>query len=461
MQQFKVELKNTPTDASQVRSSVNLPLNRDQSLSVVDDPVSEDKLTLNNPEVNRVQQTERSLKSKVFVLSKQGNPLMPCTYAKSKRMVEKGAAKVVKRFPFTIQLNFECENRVQKVNLGIDTGFGNIGFSATTEKEELICGTIILDYRTKERLLKRNIYRRNRRNKLWYRKPRFNNRVSTKKEGWLPPSIDRRYQTHLNLISKLNKILPISNIVIEVAKFDIQKIENPDIQGIQYQQGNLYEYQNIRSYLMSREKGLCQFCKKDFKNHSSHIHHIKPKSQGGTDRTSNLAILHNHCHEKLHREHLEKKLKSNSKSYKQSTFMNIINKRFYKDIPNLQVTYGNITFVNRNNLGIEKTHYNDAFVISGGNNQNRFKPIKIKQIHRNNRVLQFKRKGFKPSIRRQKSILKYGDLFWINKIKYICISMFDKGNRVLFGNMKNKEYFNFKKITRIFHFGSFIWSFSS
>ena len=91
--------------------------------------------------MNQVQQTERSLKAKVFVLNKQGNPVMPCSYAKSKRMVKKGAARVVKRFPFTIQLNFECENVVQEVNLGIDTGFGNIGFSATTEKAELICGT--------------------------------------------------------------------------------------------------------------------------------------------------------------------------------------------------------------------------------------------------------------------------------------------------------------------------------
>ena len=103
----------------------------------------------------------------------------------------------------------------------------------------------------------------------------------------------------------------------------------------------------------------------------------------------------------MHEKNLEDMLKSNSKDYKQSTFMSIINKRFLGDIPNLKVTYGNITFVDRNKLGLEKTYYNDAFVISGGNSQQRCKLIEIKQKHRNNRVLQLNRKGFKPSIKEE------------------------------------------------------------
>ena len=121
MQKLQAKLKNVPRNASQVPCSTNLLLNREETLSATDIV-----LTCNNPEVNRVQQTERPVKSKVFVLNSQGKPLMPCSYAKSKRMVEKGAAKVVKRFPFTIQLNFACENIIQDVFLGIDTGYGNI-----------------------------------------------------------------------------------------------------------------------------------------------------------------------------------------------------------------------------------------------------------------------------------------------------------------------------------------------
>ena len=457
MQQFKGELTNVPRDASQVPCSTSSELNRVEKLSVSDGQ-NIDKLTLNNPDVDQRSTNNQDLQSKVFVLNLSGKPVMPTKRSRARKMLESGRAKLVKRFPFTIQLNFECENQVQKTSLGIDTGFGDIGFSVTTEKEELICGTLVLDGRTKDRLDERRMYRRGRRKKLWYRKPRFDNRISTKKEGWLPPSIERRYQTHLILINRLKKIISISNVILEVAKFDIQKIENPEIEGIQYQQGDLYQYQNVRSYLMAREKGLCQFCGNGFKNQSVHAHHIKPKSKGGNNRVSNLAILHEKCHDKLHNNHLENQLKSNSKSYRQSTFMNIIRKRFWKDVPNLRITYGNITFVNRNQLNLPKTHYNDAFIISGGTNQNRTKPLEIKQVHRNNRVLQLNRKGFKPSIKKEKSKVNPGDLFWIRKISYVCKGMFNYGKYILFGNLKKKEYFKFSEVTKIFHFGSFVWN---
>jgi len=453
MQQFKGKLKNVPKDTSLVLCSTNLELNRDQSLSV---PDSLSKPPLNTPEVNQPSTNNEDLPSKVFVLSIKGTPLMPTKCSRARKMLISGKARVVKRFPFTIQLNFECENVVQEISLGVDTGFGNIGFSAITEKEELICGTLILDGRTKERLDEKRMYRRNRRNKLWYRESRWSNRV--RKEGWLPPSTERRYQTHLTIMKQLKKLLPISNITLEVAKFDIAKIENPLIEGQDYQQGTLYDYQNMKSYLMSREKGKCQFCGEDFKGQPSHIHHIKSKREGGNDRPDNLALLHKKCHEEMHAKHLEYKLKSNSEDYKQTTFMNIINKRFKQDIPELKITYGNITFVDRNNLGLEKTHYNDAFVISGGTQQSRTKAIKIKQVHRNNRVLQLNRKGFKPSIKKEKSKVDPGDLFWVAGKQYTCTGMFNKGKYICFGSTSKKEYFNFSKVVKTFKQGSFLWN---
>jgi hypothetical protein len=113
--------------------------------------------------------------------------------------------------------------------------------------------------------------------------------------GKLAPSVQRRYNTHLNLINKIKKLLPVSKIIIEIAKFDIQKLENTEIFGKEYQQGDLYEYQNIRSYLMSREKGKCEHCKKDFKNSSSHIHHRKQRNKKGCNRLENLMLLHKKC----------------------------------------------------------------------------------------------------------------------------------------------------------------------
>lgn len=466
MQKLSEELKNVPTNASQVCSSTNFELNKEKTsypelkLSVQDN-LKNNKLTDNNIEVNRDQQTDRSLKAKVFVLNLQGKPLMPCSYAKSKRMVKAGKAKVVKRFPFTIQLNFNCENKTQEINLGIDSGYQNIGFSATTKKEELICGTLVLDGKTKERLDERRMYRRGKRARHhWYRKPRFNNRK--KKEGWLPPSIQRRYDTHLNLINKIKSILPISSTIIEVAKFDIQKLENPDIQGKEYQQGKLYNLDKV-SYLRNVQNNRCLFCEKEFKiGELKALHHRFRKGDNRrTDRVNGLILLHKACHTKLHEKHKEKEFQNvKVNQYKQSIFMSIINKRFWKDISDLKVTYGNITSLKRNELGLEKTHFNDAFIISGGINQKRIIPIIIIQKHRNNRVLQLNRNGFKPSIKKEKSKVNPLDLFWVKSKQYTCKGMFSFGKYICYGSTKKKEYFKFSDITKVFSFGSLVFTFT-
>jgi hypothetical protein len=425
-------------------------LNKEETLSALDKV-----LTCNNPEVNPARKSEHSLL--VFILNKNGKPLMPCSFKKSKQLVLEGKAHVIKRSPFTIQLIYGSSGYKQETILGIDTGFGNIGFSARTNKEELISGTVKLDGKTKERLDKKRICRKRKRNRLWYREPRWLNR--TKHEGWLPPSIERRYQTHLSLIKKIKNLLPISRVIIETAKFDVQKLENPDIKGKEYQQGDLYEYQNVRSYLMSREKGLCEYCKKDFKNSSSHIHHRKLKSKSGNNRLGNLMLLHEDCHKKIHKnpELLKKYEKISIKEYKQSTFMSIINKRFLNDIKDLEVTYGNITFVNRNKLGLTKNHYNDAFIISGGAAQKRIKPFEIIQKHRNNRVLQTNRKGFKPSMRKRRSIIQPLDLFWVDQVKYSCKGMYGYGKYIRYGDKNKKEYFKIDRIEKYFNNGSLVW----
>ena len=452
MQTLQREFKNVPTDASLVCSSTSCELNREETLSA-----HSKVLICNNPEVNQHQLQTGGLKVKVFVLNINGKPLMPCSITKARHLLQGGRANVVKRFPFTIKLNFECENKVQEVNLGIDSGAKFIGFSATSEKKELMSGTLVLDLKTKDRLDEKRMYRRNRRNKLRYRKPRFNNRK--RKTDWLAPSIDRKYQTHLTLIEKIKNLLPIKNVIVEIAKFDIQKIMNPEINGKEYQQGNLYNYQNIVSYLQVKQNNICAYCKKEFKGESKAVHHIYQRGDSRrTDRVDGLLLLHKKCHEYLHEKHREKEFQKVVGQYKESTFMSIINQRFYEDISDLQVTYGYVTQMKRNEYNIEKTHYNDAFIISGGKDQKRCNDIIIEQKHRNNRVLQLNRKGFKPSIKRGKSKILPKDLFWSNNIKYTCKGMFNKGKYVLFGDSKKKEYIKFTLIDKIYNFGSFVWN---
>lgn len=444
MQTLKQRTKrNTPRNASQVSGNCDLQLNKLERVSVVNS-----KTCFNNPEVNQSKHTAR-LKAIVYVISIEGKPLMPCTPAKAKKLLKSKRAKVFKMYPFTIKLKFVCENQVQEVNLGVDSGFGNIGFSAVTEKKEVMSGVIILDDKTSSRLTERAMYRRGRRNKLRYRKPRFLNR-GNQKEGWLPPSVQRRYDAHLKLINLMKSILPISKGTIETGNFDIAKIINPEISGIDYQQGDLYGYQNMRSYLMAREKGKCQLCHKEFtKGNPSHIHHCKERSEQGSDRAENLAIIHKKCHKKLHKEGLKL---SAPKEYKASTFMSIINKKFQQDIPDVHITFGYKTFVDRNKLGLEKSHATDAFVIANGTTQERCHSTTITQKHRNNRAIQLNRKGFAPSIRRKRYDIQPKDLVWIGGKKYSVIGMQNKGAYIKVEN--SKKVFPVKSIERIYNFGS-------
>lgn len=437
---------NTPGDVKSrlVPCSVDLSLNRPQR-------VSEQVLSTldNNPEGVQHRKVEHSIL--VFVQNKDGKALMPCSVRQARLLLRSKKAVVIKKFPFMIRLTFGSSGYKQKVSLGIDSGYENIGFSAISETKELISGVVKLDGKTSERLTERKMYRRGRRNRLWYRKPRFNNR--SKPEGWLPPSVQRRYDTHLNLINRLKALLPITNIIIETANFDIQKINNPDIKGIGYQQGNMFEYQNIRSYLMAREKGQCQLCGKDFKGQSSHIHHCQQRSQAGSNRPENLAILHKACHEKLHKKGLKL---PKPKSYKPNTFMSIISKRFYQDIPNLQVIYGYQTFIKRNELGLQKSHNNDAFVISGGTFQKRTYVWSIEQKHRHNRAIQLNRKGFKPSIKTHIYKIQPKDLIWVEGKKFSVVGIQNRGSYV-----KVKDYVKViptKKIESMYNFGGFVWN---
>ena len=447
MQKLKAKLKNVPTDTSQVCSSTNLGLNRVQRLSV-----QGKVLTFNNPEVNQPQHIG-GLKDNVYVLNINRMPLMPCTPTKARHLIKSKRAKVKKLFPFTIQLLFDCENVVQDLTLGVDTGFKHIGFSVVSAKKEFISGTLNLDGKTSERLIEKKMYRRNRRIKLWYREPRFSNRKIT--EGWLPPSVERRYQTHVRLINLIKEILPITKLNIELTNFDIQKLENPLISGVSYQQGSKFGYQNTRIYLMAREHGLCQLCHKPFvKGNLSHIHHCKPKSEAGSNRPKNLALLHEKCHIKLHKQKLKL---TPAKEFKQSTFMNIVKNKFKLDFPELNETFGFITFLKRNEISLIKTHNNDAFVIAEGIDQERCKVSIISQKHRNNRAIQLNRNGFKPSIRKQRYNIQPKDIVWIGKEKYIAVGMQNKGLYLKLENIK--KVIPVKNITKIYNFNGFAFTY--
>jgi len=193
----------------------------------------------NNSDVDQqpIKRLRQNLRVFVYVLNLRKKPLMPTTPRKARILLKQEKAKVIKRSPFTIQLLYSTGETKQEITLGIDTGYSKIGFSAVTSEKEVISGKVQLLENVSKRIQKRARCRRNRRSCLWYREPRFLNRKSSKSKGWLAPSIQHKLNTHVRIVNTIKEILPITKIIVEVAKFDQQKMINPEINGIEYQQG--------------------------------------------------------------------------------------------------------------------------------------------------------------------------------------------------------------------------------
>jgi len=304
---------------------------------------------------------------RVYVKNLRGEALMPTTPQKARKLIKENKAKIINYEPFTIQLLYATGEAKQPTNIGIDLGAKHIGIAIQSENKVISKGEIELRDDVKSLLETRKTYRRSRRNrKTRYRKPRFDNRK--RQDNWLPPSIQSRINNTFMWIDRFVELVPNPTLNIEVGKFDVQKMMNPDIKGKEYQDGSSCGYYNTRYYVFARDNYTCQVCKK--KGKILQTHHIIYKSKGGTDRANNLITVCTDCHN--HKNHQEGEIfykwminKKKTPSYKEAPFMNIIRKRVFKKYPDANITYGNITTPKRKKLGLEKTHYNDALVISG------------------------------------------------------------------------------------------------
>ena len=304
----------------------------------------------------------------VYVINKQGQALMPTErFGKVRRLLKNSLAHVVCRIPFTIQLDYDTTDYTQPVSLGVDAGSKHIGISATTSEKELYAADVELRNDIVDKLSTRRELRRTRRSRLRYRKARFNNRVSSKRKGWLAPSVENKIQTHLTVVENIHKFLPITNIVVETASFDIQKINNPSISGSEYQQGEQLDFFNVREYVLFRDNHICQHCKGKSKDKVLNVHHIESRKTGGNS-PNNLITLCETCHKAYHRGEFELNVKR-GKSFRDSAFMGIMRWELYDELKlrydNVSMTFGYITKYKRIKLGLDKEHYNDAYCICG------------------------------------------------------------------------------------------------
>ena len=304
----------------------------------------------------------------VYVINRQGKALMPTDrHGKVRRLLKSGLAHVVCRNPFTIQLDYGTTEITQPLTLGIDAGSKFVGVCATTAKKELYAANVELRNDIVDKLATRREYRRARRSRLRYRKARFNNRVSSKHKGWMAPSIENKIHTHLTVVRNAHKILPISKIVVETASFDIQKLKNLSISGVEYQQGEQLGFWNIREYVLWRDGHKCQHCKGKSGDRILNVHHLESRKTGG-NAPNNLITLCESCHKAYHRGEFKLKVMRGT-PFRDATFMGTMRWTFLERLKqmysNVHMTYGYITKNTRIVNGLPKEHYVDARCISG------------------------------------------------------------------------------------------------
>ena len=327
----------------------------------------------------------------VYVQDIDGKPMMPTTrHGKVRRLLKDNKAVVVNTCPFTIKLTYKTSDYKQEIVLGVDAGTKHVGLSATTKSKELYSGEVILRNDIVELLSTRRESRRTRRNRLRYRKPRFENRVKSKRLGWVAPSVRHRIDAHIRIINNVCSILPVSRVIVEVAQFDTQKIKNPDISGNEYQEGDQLGFWNVREYVLARDGHKCQHCKGKSKDPILNVHHIESRKTGG-DSPSNLITLCETCHKEYHKGNIDLKVKR-GKSLRDAAVMGIMKWKLYEELksryPNVSMTFGYITKYNRIKYGIEKSHTSDAFVISRNFNAKRIERQYLKRlIRRHNRQI--------------------------------------------------------------------------
>lgn len=416
----------------------------------------------------------------VFVKNKHGEALMPCSERKARLLLRDKKAKIIDYKPFTIQLVYGSYGYKQPMAVGIDLGAKHVGFAITSGENVLEKGEIELRQDVKGNLETKRIYRRSRRNrKTRYRKARFLNRTKSKKKGWLPPSIESRMQNTCRWIAKLVSLVPNAILSIEVGKFDVQKMMNPDIKGTEYQQGQTFGYHEVRYFVLARDNYTCQVCKKTGK--ILNTHHVIYRSHGGTDRADNLITVCTDCH--THENHQKGKILwkwmqegKKMKQYKEGPFMNTFRKRIFKTYPDAKITYGSATTPNRKDLGLEKSHYNDAIAITGIQRikKNTESILMFKQVRKKKRSLHeaTARKGRKvkntTAKRNSKNTPKIGDFHLYDMVSVNgtigFISGFS-GNTQCYVKDINGEYVTIspkykmvglKKIERLYHNNNWI-----
>ena len=309
----------------------------------------------------------------VFVIDAQKRPLAPIHPGLARRLLKQKQAALYRKFPFTLILKESRPDLIRPdLKLKIDPGSRVTGFAILNGAQVIWAAELThRGQAIKDALLSRRQRRRGRRNRhTRYRQPRFSNR--TRPQGWLAPSLEHRVLTTLTWVNKLIKLAPIGSIAQEVVRFDLQRLENPEISGIEYQQGTLLGYE-VREYLLDSWERKCAYC--GVTNIPLQVEHIHPKAKGGTNRISNLCLACDSCNKKKDTQEIEqflakkpdvlKRIKAQRKrplkdaAAVNSTRWALFNQLKKTELP-VTTGSGGQTKFNRTRLQLPKSHWLDA-----------------------------------------------------------------------------------------------------
>jgi hypothetical protein len=341
--------------------------------------------------------------NRIFVLSAIGETLMPCHPARARALLRDSKAKVVKVYPFTIKLTERTTGELQPVQLKIDPGSRHSGLALVLTGEQhlkVIFGAVLhhKGHLIKQSLDGRRSLRRGRRQrKTRYRPARWANRKRA--DGWLPPSAMSRVNNLKVWTQKFSRLTTVSSISFEKTKFDTHLMVNPEVSGVQYQQGTLEGY-TVREYLLEKHNRTCVYC--GAKNVPLQIEHIHPRSRGGSNAISNLTLSCGPCNQRKGTQTLEeflprkpelvRKIKAQTrKSFADAAQVQAIRNKSLEVLCDfglpVEVSTGAETKFNRTRLGYGKEHWIDAACI-GSSGQ-------LVSIHRpdSNYVLDIKAMG--------------------------------------------------------------------
>lgn len=340
----------------------------------------------------------------VCVISKSGERLMPTfRLGKVRHLLKNGRAKIVKHHPFTIQLRYDSRNYVQPVEICEDVGYEYIGISVKSQSHEYVSAQYDTLKDEKERHDSCRKYRRTRRNRLRYRKPRFKNRKRV--EGRLAPSLEHKKQLNISLINMYCAVIPIKHITVEVGSFDIALLkairEGKEIpEGVDCQRGPRYKMATLREAVFYRDNYTCKICgRSTFKDKAIlFAHHMFYwKGRHGCS-SSELITVCGKCHTPTNHKKggklfgFGKNLKFADLSG--AAFMNAVRWQIVNKLRNtygkefVSITYGAMTKEQRRLLNIEKSHSNDAYAMGKYHPSNRCSFEHYIKNRRNNRILE-------------------------------------------------------------------------